>query len=196
MPKRPILLFDVMETLVTEPFFTTMPAFFGVSLDELLETKHPTSWIEFEKGLISEDEYVQTFFRDGRHVDRDGLRDCLRQTYEWLDGMEVLVAELYAFGCDMHALSNYPVWYELIEEKLRLSRFLKWTFVSCLVGLRKPDSAIYRFAAETLQVKLSDCLFIDDRADNVEAARSVGMDAILMTDATGLRKELGLRKIL
>ena len=31
---RPVLLFDVMGTLVHDPFFAEMPEFFGMSFDE------------------------------------------------------------------------------------------------------------------------------------------------------------------
>lgn len=187
MSKRPIILFDVMETLVTEPFFTTMPGFFDMSLDELLASKHPTSWIEFEKGNISEDEYLTTFFRDGRSVDGAGLRECLHQSYDWLDGMEDLVAELNANGYELHALSNYPVWYELIEAKLRLSRYLDWSFVSCKTGVRKPDARCYQKAADDLQLDVSDCLFIDDRAENIESASNIGIPSIQFQHAKQLR---------
>ena len=190
MPKRPIILIDVMETLVTEPFFTTMPAFFGMSFDELLATKHPTSWVEFEKGRITEAEYVERFFRDRRPVDRDALRQCLRRSYCWLDGMEELLGELKSAGYEIHALSNYSSWYELIDESLKLSRYLRWTFVSCLTGVRKPDRQAFLGAAATLDVDPAECLFIDDRHENVDAARDVGMHAILKLDSTQLRNEL------
>ena len=49
--KRPVLLFDVMETLVEEPFYRAVPAFFGMELDELVRAKHPSAWAEFELGL-------------------------------------------------------------------------------------------------------------------------------------------------
>lgn len=52
--KLPILLFDIMDTLVRDPFYQDVPAFFGMSLKELIDCKHPTAWIEFEKGLIDE----------------------------------------------------------------------------------------------------------------------------------------------
>ena len=42
----------------------------------------------------------------------------------------------------------------------------------------KPDLAIYRHAAEGLGVEPSRVLFIDDRADNIEAARQAGMQAV------------------
>jgi HAD superfamily hydrolase (TIGR01509 family) len=190
------LLLDVMETLVTEPYYRAMPRFFGLTLDQLQAAKHPTSWIRFEKGQLSEAEYLPLFFRDGRPVDAEGLRRCVMEAFEWLDGMESLLEELHAAGHEMHALSNYPVWYEMIEEKLRLSRYLQWSFVSCRTGVRKPDPQAYLQAAEMLDVSPGDCLFIDDRIRNVEAAQAVGMDAIHRQSSEQLRRELVRRGLL
>lgn len=195
MNQRPIILFDVMETLVTEPFFTAIPEFFGMSLEQLLAAKHPTSWIEFEKGRITEAEYLAEFFRDGRNVDGVGLRECLQRSYGWIEGMEALIGELKSQGYAMHALSNYSLWYQLIEESLSLSRFVRWTFVSCLTGVRKPDRNAYLGAAAMLQVEPSECLFIDDREENVQAAMAVGMDAVRMVDCHQVRHELVQRSV-
>lgn len=46
--------------------------------------------------------------------------------------MEDLLARLKAADYEMHALSNYPSWYLNIEKKLVLSKYLDWTFVSCM----------------------------------------------------------------
>lgn len=54
---------------------------------------------------------------------------------------------------------------------------------SAEVGLAKPDPAIYRLAVETFGVEPAACLFVDDRPENVEAAREVGMRAHTFTDA-------------
>lgn len=196
MPARPIFLFDVMETLVTEPFLTAMPAFFGMTLDEFRQAKHPTSWIEFEEGRISEKEYYDQVFRDGQRVDGLGLRACLRDAYCWIEGMQQLLADLHSAGYESHTLSNYPAWYEIIEDKLQLSRYLRWTFVSWKTGVRKPDAKAYLGAASALNVSTHDCLFIDDRPVNVDAAREVGMDAILKEDAMQVRAELSRRGLL
>ena len=45
------------------------------------------------------------------------------------------------------------------------------------VGLMKPDPAIFRLAASRLGVEPSECAFVDDMAQHVAAARSVGMRA-------------------
>ncbi|PPR87197.1 hypothetical protein GOBAR_AA33495 [Gossypium barbadense] len=52
--KLPILLFDIMDTIVRDPFYHDVPAFFAMSLKELIECKHPTAWLEFENGVIDE----------------------------------------------------------------------------------------------------------------------------------------------
>lgn len=187
----PILLWDVMSTLVTEPFFETVPRFFGMTLDELLEVKDPSGWIEFEHGRIDEATYLRGFFADRRDVDGQGLKRAMQDAYEFMPGVEALLRELADRGQPMYALSNYSPWYTLIEDKLGLSRFVAWDFVSCETGLRKPDPEAYLRAARTLGVEPCRCVFVDDRDDNVDAARTVGMQAILRTpDVDSLRRDL------
>ncbi len=62
-----------------------------------------------------------------------------------------------------------------------LARFDHLTF-SHRLHLLKPDSAIYRHAAQGLGLAPDQILFIDDRADNVEGARTAGLQALLYTD--------------
>ena len=48
----PILLLDVLGTLSHDPFYEEMPAWFGMTLRELLDAKEPEAWPEFERGEI------------------------------------------------------------------------------------------------------------------------------------------------
>ena len=50
--------------------------------------------------------------------------------------------------------------------------------ISCLVGMIKPDPAIYRLACSRLGVIPEETLFIDDSRENVESARQVGLRAL------------------
>jgi epoxide hydrolase-like predicted phosphatase len=50
---------------------------------------------------------------------------------------------------------------------------------SAEVGMAKPEPAIYTLAAERLGLEPSECVFVDDLDTNVEAARQVGMHAVL-----------------
>jgi HAD superfamily hydrolase (TIGR01509 family) len=186
-----IILWDVMDTLVHDPFRDTMPAFFGLSLAELLRVKHPSAWGRFEKNELAEAAFLESFFSDGRRYDIEGFKAAIRAAYRFIDGIEPLLARLSERGIEMHALSNYPEWYVWIEERLGLSRYVRWSFVSCQTAVRKPDPAAYRGALAALERAPAECLFIDDRASNCEAARALGLPALhFKGDVRALESEL------
>lgn len=191
-----VVLFDVMGTLVEEPFYESIPRFFGMTLAELREQSDPTSWIEFEHGRMDERTYFERFFADRRPIDGAGLCRTLREGYAWMEGMQSILTELSNRDVPMHALSNYPEWFQHIEDKLRLSRYLDWTFVSCNTGVRKPAAEAYLGPAKTLGVEPCRCLFVDDRRCNCDAAEGVGMPAILFKGHEPLRAELVARGLL
>ena len=64
--------------------------------------------------------------------------------------------------------------------------------ISAEVGAMKPDHAIYRILLERLAAEADECLFIDDRMENVEAAREVGMRALHFTTWDEALSEMGL----
>jgi len=186
-------MFDVMDTLVRDPFRTTMPAFFGLSFAELLAAKHPTAWIDFELGRLSHEEFCASFFTDGRPVDADGLLAAMREAYEWLPGQEALLARAVAAGFSCHAASNYPCWHATVEERLGLSRHLRWTAVSCYphIAARKPSPAFFAAAAAAAGAgSSSELLLIDDVLANCEGARSAGWQAIHFSSSEQLEAEL------
>ena len=63
-------------------------------------------------------------------------------------------------------------------------------FSSCWVGILKPAQRIYEVAMAMSQANPEESVFIDDRARNLEPARSLGMHTIRFTDAAQLRQEL------
>ena len=58
-----------------------------------------------------------------------------------------------------------------------LAEFTHHTF-SHRLGIAKPDAAIYRHAVEGLGVPVGEILFVDDREENIRAARVAGMVAV------------------
>ena len=104
-------------------------------------------------------------------------------------------------GCETAILSNMP---REIATYLRhtacwLGLFNHLVF-SGEHGLVKPDAAVYRICLKGLTAQAGEVLFIDDRENNVEGAREVGMHAVkfdsipqLLRDAEpyGLRPSLG-----
>lgn len=61
---------------------------------------------------------------------------------------------------------------------------------SSAVGVAKPDPRIYEIAVARVGVAPDRCLFIDDREENVEAARRFGMTAVLYREPEDLHRAL------
>mgnify|MGYP001577435003 CR=1 FL=1 len=145
------LLFDIMDTVVVDPFFDDdFGALFGLQREALYAKMTPDVWLAFERGELSADAYYAQFFRDGSGVDGALLEDWMATRYRWMPGMEALLSDLRDAGVPVYALSNYPVWWKMIERRLGLSAYLEWRFVSCMTGVRKPDPRSYLGPAEAL----------------------------------------------
>ncbi len=186
----PVLLLDVLDTLVVDPTLEVVGQCFSCTLEELRTRKSQAAWESFERGEIDREEFGRTYFRDGEPLDIARLESELSARFRFVEGIEDLLRDLRAQGTAMHAPSNYPVWSELIEAKLSLSDYVPWTFVSWKTGLRKPDPLAYRYAARFLDVPPSELIFVDDRKRNCDAARECGLTALLFRDAKTLRDEL------
>ena len=115
-----------------------------------------------------------------------------------LPGMHDLVLELDAARVPLYAITNFSgeFWPPFRDREADLFDRFRGIIVSGDELLAKPDPAIYQLALDRFGLHAADCVFVDDRADNVAGAQSVGMEARLFTDAAALKAELGRLGIL
>jgi HAD superfamily hydrolase (TIGR01509 family) len=120
----------------------------------------------------------------------------------WAEGTEDMVAgpipgtvailtELKRNGVSCYALSNMEA--QTFPVRLRRYDFLGCLdghVISGLEGVAKPDPRIYRLLLRRYELPAGHTLFIDDNADNVAAARAVGMQAMQFESAAVLRARL------
>jgi epoxide hydrolase-like predicted phosphatase len=138
---------------------------------------------EFERELAAR---LRT--RDGRPLPADGLLARMFLAFRQEPTMVDLVRRAHAAGIRTGLVSNswgveYPElgWDEMFDAVV----------ISGQVGMRKPEPAIYRYAAEQVGVPPEKCVFVDDLPGNVRGAEDVGMAAILHTDPAATRARLG-----
>jgi 2-haloacid dehalogenase len=62
--------------------------------------------------------------------------------------------------------------------------------------LMKPDAAIYQLALKRFARRADQCLFIDDRLDNIAAGQGIGLAGHHFSDATQLESELKALRLL
>jgi putative hydrolase of the HAD superfamily len=95
-------------------------------------------------------------------------------------------------GIQLALLSNAP---EPLAQAIDHSRW-SWHFdhcyYSCRLGAAKPDPRAFLIALGDCGAKPDEVLFIDDRAENIAAARNLGMHTITFTSASALDRELCL----
>jgi HAD superfamily hydrolase (TIGR01509 family) len=91
---------------------------------------------------------------------------------------------------DLLALSNTN---EINAERLKidLEGLIKDIVFSFEVGFMKPDPRIFRIALDRVKLSPGSVLFIDDREDNVKAARQLGIDSHMFRHRDGLVEFLG-----
>lgn len=197
MPEIRAIFWDVGGVLLTNAWDRSerMAALERFRLDEEeFNARHEMVVSSFERGKISLDEYLdRTIFYRNRPFTRDQFR-------EYMFSLSQPMPEVLAFARDLTATGRYfmaTINNESRElnlhriEKYGLREIFQLFVSSCFVGLRKPESGIYRLAIETTQVNPEECCFIDDRAINLEGAATLGMRTIQMQNLEQLRDELG-----
>lgn len=112
----------------------------------------------------------------------------------WVAGMEAVVAELEAAAIAQYGLTNYPAekiphLYEILPA---LTRF-RDVIVSGDEGVTKPDPAIYAITRARIGLDPAEVIFLDDRPENVTAARAAGFQAEIFTGEPAARAALRAR---
>lgn len=111
---------------------------------------------------------------------------------EAIEGTWALMERLRAKGLQIHAITNWSAetWPIGVATHPRLGTAFGVTIVSGQEGLLKPDPRIYHLLCDRAGLRPADCLFIDDRAKNVEGARAIGMAAVQFTSPEVLETDL------
>jgi len=101
------------------------------------------------------------------------------------------IKELKSRGYKVYLLSNYPKeYFELhTHSELSLVSLVDGKVISAMVGMIKPDAGIYQCLFDKYNLNPEECVFIDDRLENIEGGRKLGMEGIVFTDyETGKKK--------
>jgi 2-haloacid dehalogenase len=114
-----------------------------------------------------------------------------------VDGIEALLADLAARGHPLYALSNWSAeTFPLARARFDVLRRFHTIVISGDVGVAKPDPRIYERFLERVGRRAAECLFIDNLAVNVDAARACGFEGFVFSDSNSLRDELARRGLL
>lgn len=119
---------------------------------------------------------------------KEGTKNSVLQ-----DGIKELLEKLHK-NYKLAILSNTTV-FETIQGNWGIEQFFDTVIYSWQIGSLKPGRESFEYVCKELNVKLEDSLLIDDRLENIIAAKSYGFNAIQYKNVRELKKELESYKI-
>lgn len=149
------------------------------------DTDHP--WHQLERGEIALEAAMEQIKVVGAEM---GLDIDLRDMFGAMGGSSGARDDVVAIGLDLRArgyrtaliTNNIAEFADGWRAMIPVDDLFEVIIDSSAVGMRKPDARIYRMALEQLGVAPENAVFLDDAPGNIEAARAVGMHAILVED--------------
>lgn len=156
-------------------------------------TVKSNEWNEFDRGVLSDEEILDLLVQNDPGVEKE-IREMLADLegiVEKADHAIPWIQELKGKGYHVYYLSNFSN--RAKKECSRALDFLSYTdggILSCDEKLIKPQPEIYHRLLEKYHLVADECVFLDDTAVNVEAARAEGFYAIHFTTKENAELEL------
>ncbi|KAI0373965.1 phosphatase yihX [Pilatotrama ljubarskyi] len=191
-PKYRTLILDLGDVLFTwSPETRT-----SISPRLLKGIMNTSTWFDYERGRLSQ---TECFERLGREfsVEPSAIDEAFKQARESLRPNEELLALVRELKAQFQgklrvfALSNIslPDYEYVIALPTDWSIFDK-VFASAVLGERKPDREAYEKVIRETGIDPSTTVFVDDRIENVEAARALGIHGIVFDKQEGVFEAL------
>ncbi|MDD7151678.1 MAG: HAD family phosphatase [Faecalibacterium prausnitzii] len=146
-------------------------------------------WKLMDAGLISRFEgnkrMLERAQQEGCSFEVQGVLDDWIHILHVRHRMQELVRRMKNHGYCVYYLSNIPQdVLDLLRQRGVLDRF-DGGVASCEVHINKPDPRIYQALLDKYHLKAEECVFIDDRPENVQTAFSMGFAGVQMKDSVG-----------
>jgi epoxide hydrolase-like predicted phosphatase len=190
------IIFDLGGVLLRTADFSPreqLASSMGMNRDELEELIFGgKSGVRAQKGEISVEEHLE-YVRNKLGCSREDFKEVLDIYF----AEDVLDFDLVDYVRNLHIRYNTALLSnstsdlrERIAEKWHFEDAFDSMIISGEVGVSKPDPRIFRLALDKLGVNAHEAIFVDDVADNVEAAKAAGMNAIQFKTPAQVRREI------
>lgn len=151
------------------------------------------AWYDLNLGKITEADLIEIYHKT-LHVSHERLYILLAALKESLVPIEnsfALLTRVYQLHYPLYVLSdNVREIVAYLKRRYDFWHQFQGVVISAEVGHLKPAPEIYHHLLTTYQLKPNETLFIDDLLQNVEGAKSMGMQAIEFKNVAQCRDEM------
>ena len=186
------IIFDLSEVYLKGIFgsHTNLEKKLGFSVAD--EYFYNEEFNQFMLGQLTEDDYWRSIIRKNSwDISIEALKQIARKNFIEIKGTRKIIEKLKEMEYTLVLLSNHgKEWIEYCEKKYSYHKLFQHIFYSYQLKLSKPNKKIFITLLNTLHLKPQECIFIDDHAKNILAAKKLGLKTILFTSPENLKKEL------
>lgn len=157
------------------------------------EDQHEQIAEKFETGRISRDDYLNKviFYKDRPFSKETFISFMESQSQAHGQTFELLKKLSQNNNYQLATINNESFELNLFRiKKFELHQYFSSFFSSCFLGIKKPDPEIFKKVLWITHKKGEECLFIDDREENTEAARRCGYKTIHLETVSDLKNKL------
>lgn len=156
-------------------------------------------WPDYDAGFITTEELIGSVAKEYPELEEDArwfIRAGRKMTVE-RPKIWALMKKLKEKGYGIYLLSNYSEeLFTIHTEGLPFRELADGGVISYQIHQIKPNPPIYQHLLQKYRLKAQECLFFDDRPENTEGARRLGMRAITVADGSEELLERELEKLL
>ena len=193
-PQLQAILWDFGGVFTTSPFenFNKLEEELGAPRDFIRQVNSTNSdnnaWAQFESNSVSLDDFDELFADESEAL---GFKIDGKAVINVLSGdlrprmVEVLkiCKQSYQVACITNNVraGKGPGMNQNTEKANQVGKVMDLfdaIIESSVVGIRKPNPAIYQLACQALEVTPTDCAFLDDLGINLKPAKELGMATI------------------
>lgn len=157
------------------------------------ESRHRLLFDLFELGKLSLDEYVtHVYLSQKQNVSLQDFKNFMFSQSKPYPEMLKLIKELkkkHALKIVMLSNEGRELTHYRIEQ-FQLRELIDFFISSSLVGLKKPDPAIYKLALDTSQTPPGQVVYLDDRELFIEIAEGFGIQGVWHRELTTTKDKL------
>lgn len=138
------------------------------------------TWLQAQTGQIPVTEYWQDVAQQLKLSDVD-IKQLAHDFYsgDQLDQDHIqFIKEMKAQGHQVALLSNDSTDLNAKLDHLNLHDLFDPLVISAYIGVMKPNAAAYHAVLKLLKRPAEETIFIDDRIENVEAAKKIGIHGV------------------
>ena len=113
-----------------------------------------------------------------------------RRAYKLNEDVLAIIDRLHAAGYVTPSITNTPSKRFERDERLRGNKVFDGVVESAKLGISKPDRRIYEHALRRFNLRADECVFVDDKEENLAPARGLGMRTVFFRSAKQLKDDL------